>query len=48
MANAARAYQLAGIATFYDDSGNGHRLVLIGKEGTVVWRAVPLPAWVRI
>jgi predicted ABC-type ATPase len=43
MANSSRAMRSAGVAT-----GNGHRLILIAKDGTVVWRAVPLPAWVRL
>jgi len=48
MANSSRAFRSAGVATVYDNSGNGHRLILIAKDGTVVRRAVPLPAWVRL
>ena len=48
MANSARALRSAGVATLYDNSGNGHRLILIAKDGVVIWRAVPLPAWVRL
>ena len=48
MANCSRAIRLAGVATFYDNSGSGHRLVLVANKGTVVWRAAPLPAWVRL
>jgi predicted ABC-type ATPase len=48
MANSSPAFRLAGVATFYDNSGNGHRLILIAKDGTVVWRTVPLPGWVRL
>ena len=48
MANCSRAFRLAGVATFYDNSGNGHRLILIAKDGIVVWRTLPLPAWVSL
>jgi len=48
LANAGRGLRLAGVATFYDNSGDGHRLVLIAKDGNVVWRANPLPGWVRL
>ena len=48
MANSARALRSAGVATLYDNSGNGHRLILIAKDGVVIWRAVPLPGWVSL
>jgi predicted ABC-type ATPase len=48
LANSSRAFRLAGIATFYDNSADKARLILIAKDGTVVWRTVPLPAWVRL
>ena len=48
MANCSRAFPLAGIATFYDNSADKARLILIAKDGIVIWRAVPLPRWVRI
>lgn len=48
MANAAIAIRSTDTAKVYDNSGNGHRLVLTAKDGTVVWRAVPLPVWVRL
>ena len=48
LANASRALRLAGIATFYDNSAGQARLVLIAKDGTVVWQAAPLPGWLRL
>jgi predicted ABC-type ATPase len=46
IANAGQALRLADIAYFYDNSGEGHRLVLVAKCGVVVWRAEALPRWV--
>ena len=48
IANSSIALRLADTAEFYDNSGDGHRLVLVAKNGTVIWQADPLPAWVRI
>jgi predicted ABC-type ATPase len=48
VANAAQAFQSADIAKFYDNSGNGARLILVANAGAVVWQAEPLPAWVRL
>ena len=48
MANSARAFRLSGVATFYDNSADKGRLILIAEDGIVVWRAVPLPGWVRL
>ena len=48
MANSVTAVRLVDLAKFYDNSKDGHRLVLIAKDGPIVWRAVPLPAWVRL
>ena len=48
MANCSRAFRLADIATLYDNSADKARLILIAKDGTIVWRAAPLPAWVRL
>ena len=45
VANAVQALQFADIAKFYDNSGSGHRLVLIAKAGVVVWREEYLPEW---
>jgi predicted ABC-type ATPase len=48
VSNAAQALQLADIAKFYDNSGDGARLILVANAGIVVWRAEPLPEWVRL
>ena len=48
VANAAAALRLADIAKFYDNSGDGHRLILIAKAGIVVWQEEPLPGWVKL
>jgi predicted ABC-type ATPase len=47
-ANAAQALRSADIAKFYDNSGDGARLVLVASAGIVVWQAEPLPEWVRL
>jgi hypothetical protein len=39
---------MADIAKFYDNAGDGHRLILIAKCGVVVWQENPLPAWVKL
>jgi hypothetical protein len=33
---------------FYDNSGDGTRIVLVAKGGIVVWQAKPLPEWVAL
>ena len=48
VANAVEALRSADDAEFYDNSGGGHRLILIAKAGVVVWRAEPLPGWVGL
>ncbi len=48
IANSSIALRLADTAEFYDNSGDGHRLVLIARNGVIVWQSDPLPAWVRI
>jgi predicted ABC-type ATPase len=48
VANAVQALQLADLTKFYDNSGSGHRLVLIAKAGVVVWQAEHLPGWVKL
>jgi predicted ABC-type ATPase len=48
IANAAQAFKLADVAEFYDNSGGGHRLVLIAKLGAVVWRAEHMPGWLKL
>lgn len=47
VANADQALRLADVAKFYDNSGDGARLLLIANAGIVVWQAEPLPRWVR-
>ncbi len=46
MANVADALRLADTADVYDNSADGHRLVLVSKAGVIVWRAAPLPQWI--
>ena len=48
VANASQALRLADLAKLYDNSAEGHRLVLVAKHGVVVWQAEPLPEWVRL
>jgi predicted ABC-type ATPase len=48
LANATEALRLADVAKFYDNSGHGHRLILVANAGTVVWRADPVPEWLRL
>jgi len=48
VANAVQALRSVDVAEFYDNSGGGHRLVLIAKAGIVVWREDRLPEWVRL
>ena len=46
--NAAEALRSADMAHFYDNSGDGLRLILVADAGVVVWRAEPVPKWVRL
>ena len=48
VANAAQALRSADVAKFYDNSGDGARLVLVANAGIVVWQAEPVPEWVRL
>ena len=48
VANAAQALRSADIAKFYDNSGDGARLVLVANAGIVVWQAEPVPEWLRL
>jgi predicted ABC-type ATPase len=48
VANAAEALRLADTAKFYDNSGDGHRLVLVAHAGVVVWRAKAVPEWLKL
>lgn len=45
IANAGQALRLADVAYFYDNSGEGHRLLLVAKCGVVTWHAEALPQW---
>jgi predicted ABC-type ATPase len=45
MQNAAQLTLSADIARLYDNSDDGHRLVLIAKSGRITFRADPLPSW---
>lgn len=47
-ANAAQALRSADVAKFYENSGDGARLVLVANAGIVVWQAEPVPVWVRL
>ena len=48
VANAAQALRLADVARFYDNSGDGARLILVADAGIVVWQAEPVPEWVKL
>jgi predicted ABC-type ATPase len=48
VANAALALRLADTAKFYDNSGDGHRLVLVANAGVVVWRDEAIPEWIGL
>ena len=48
IANAALALRLADTARFYDNSEDGHRLILVANAGVVVWRGEALPEWVGL
>ena len=48
VANAANALRLADFARFYDNSGDGPRLVLVAEAGQVMWQAEVVPDWARI
>jgi predicted ABC-type ATPase len=45
LANLAEAIPLTDIAKVYDNSGEGHRLILLARAGVIVWRRTPLPPW---
>jgi predicted ABC-type ATPase len=48
VANSAQALQLADVAKFYDNSGDGARLVLVANAGILVWQAEPVPEWLKL
>ena len=43
LVNGVKALRIADRAKVYDNSGDGHRLILIVRAGAIVWRAEPLP-----
>jgi predicted ABC-type ATPase len=43
-----QALRLADIATFYDNSGDAHRLILVANARIVVWQAESVPEWVNL
>src|SRR5206468_1163662 len=43
LANCAKALRLVDNCRVYDNSGDGHRLVLVARAGVIVWRAEILP-----
>jgi predicted ABC-type ATPase len=45
LGNLVEAIRLADISEVYDNSGDGHRAILVAKAGVVVWRSTPLPRW---
>jgi predicted ABC-type ATPase len=48
MAHLRAAVALADLAKVYDNSGDGHRLVLFTERGIVRWRAEQMPAWAEL
>jgi predicted ABC-type ATPase len=48
VANCKDAIRLVDEAHLYDNSGDGHRLVLIARGGQIVWQTDPLPGWLDI
>jgi predicted ABC-type ATPase len=48
IANAASALRLADFARFYDNSGDGPRLVLVAEAGQVRWQAEVVPEWIKL
>jgi predicted ABC-type ATPase len=47
-ANAAQAFRSADVAKFYDNSGDGARLILVANAGIIVWQAEPVPGWLKL
>jgi predicted ABC-type ATPase len=45
LANLVEAIRLSDITEVYDNSGDGHRAVLLAIAGVVVWKSTPLPRW---
>ncbi len=45
LANLVEAIRLADIAEVFDNSGDGHRAILVAREGVVTWRTTRIPQW---
>ena len=48
LANCAKALPLVDYCRLYDNSGDGHRLILVARSGAIVWRAESLPQWAEL
>lgn len=48
MANLPEALRLSDSVKVFDNSEDDARLILQAKEGTVIWRADPLPTWLKL
>ena len=48
VANAAQALRSVDVIKFYDNSGDGARLILVAYAGMVVWQGEPFPKWVKL
>ena len=48
LAHAMIALHEANVARFFDNCGEGARLVLLARCGTIVWQADPLPNWLKL
>ena len=47
LANASEAIRSADFARVYDNSGDGHQLILIARGGAIEWQLHPLPQWAQ-
>jgi predicted ABC-type ATPase len=45
--NCAVALPMADRAEVYDNSGDGHRLILAACQGAVTWRSTEMPVWAK-
>jgi predicted ABC-type ATPase len=45
LANLEEAIRLSDIARVYDNSGDGHRLILVARSGAVAWKTTRMPRW---
>jgi predicted ABC-type ATPase len=48
LANLIEAIRLADIAEVFDNSGDGHRAILVARAGVIVWRAARMPRWAEV